>query len=462
MKTRHLILCASALMLSACAQLDALTLQNQPAAAPEIAQSLPEHGWWQTFNDPLMQALAKDLLSQNLDIQIARTRVAEARGLSQSANAGFFPDISGKGTASRSNTQIGVTKPATITQGGFDAAWEIDLFGQTAAQVDAANLRVAGSVARAEDVSNSVLAELMRAVIALRQAQQTLSETKALLATQDEQIALIASRAKAGLIDRSMLTRAQAERAQTATQLPLANASLDGARYQIERLMGKPSGALQELFDTHPAELFVPPAEGTVSLSLDSMRGRPDIRAARADMLAAQSDLAKAEADLWPRLSLKAFFGVQDGSDGLPIAGNPVWSLASGITAPILNFGRLRGAVNAADARATAAILAYENASLTALQETNTALSDYLNGINAVSDQEAALAARRETIALATQRYKNGLTDMTDITTAQTELNQATLLLITRKAAAASAYIRLQKALGQPFYTPELKGDTHD
>jgi NodT family efflux transporter outer membrane factor (OMF) lipoprotein len=459
MRVRFLCLSLTATILSACAQFEALMLQDN-GPKTEIAYSLPEQGWWQEFNDPLMNTLAKDLLSQNLDIQIARARVAEARGLAQSMNAGFFPDIAATATSSRSNTQIGVTKPVSIAQGGFDAAWEIDVFGQTAAKVDAANQRVVGSMARAEDITNSVLAELMRAVVALRQAQLTVSETKALLATQDEQILLIKARANAGLIDRSILTRAEAERAQTATQLPLANASLDGARYQIERLMGKPSGVLQALFDTQPAELFVPPAEQAISVTLEAMRQRPDIRAARADMLAAQSDLAKAEADVWPKISLKAFFGAQDGSAGLPIASNPVWSLASGISAPLLNFGRLRGAVNTADARANAAMLAYENASLTALQETNTALSDYLNGINALRDQEVALAARRETVALATERYTNGLTDKTDITTAQAELNQATLLLVTRKAAAANAYIRLQKALGSPFYTPEPQGET--
>jgi NodT family efflux transporter outer membrane factor (OMF) lipoprotein len=458
MRARFLLLSLTATMLSACAQLEALTLQDTSPKA-EIAKSLPEKGWWQEFNDQLMNTLAKDLLSQNLDIQIAQARVAEVRGLAQSINAGFFPDIAATATSSRSNTQIGVTKPASIAQGGFDAAWEIDVFGQTAAKVNAADQRVVGSMARAEDITNSMLAELMRALVALRQSQLTLSETKALLATQDEQILLIKARANAGLIDSSILTRAEAERAQTATQLPLANASLDGARYQIERLMGKPSGALQALFDAYGAELLVPPAEEAISVTLEAMRQRPDIRAARADMLAAQSDLAKAEADLWPKISLKAFFGVQDGSDGLPIASNPVWSLASGISAPLLNFGRLRGAVNAADARANASMLAYENASLAALQETNTALSDYLNGINALRDQETALAARRKTVALATERYTNGLTDKTDITTAQAELNQATLLLITRKAAAANAYIRLQKALGSPFYKQEPQGE---
>jgi outer membrane protein TolC len=123
-------------------------------------------------------------------------------------------------------------------------------------------------------------------------------------------------------------------------------------------------------------------------------------------------------------------------------------ALASGITAPLLNFGRLQGAIDTSDARANAASLSYQNASLTALQETKSALSDYLNGISAADEQKRALDHRKDTVILASERFKRGLTDMTDVTTAQSELNQATLLYIDRKTAAAIAYVRLNKALG--------------
>ncbi|TAE34507.1 MAG: TolC family protein [Alphaproteobacteria bacterium] len=288
----------------------------------------------------------------------------------------------------------------------------------------------------------------MRSIVNLRQAQQTLEESRALLDIHDTQITLIAARAKAGLIDHTLLTRAQAERAQTATQLPIAQAMHDGAIYQIEQLMGVPSGALRERIVSTQGELAVPPASETINITLESMRDRPDIRSARSDMLAAKSDLAKAEADLWPRISIKSFFGVQEVSEGVPVAANPLWSLSSGITMPILNFGRLHRAIDAADARAQSAIAGYERASLIALAETNTALSDYLTGINALEHQEDAFALRTHTVQLATTRYDRGFTDMTDLTTAQSELNQATLSLIARKATVAYAYIRLHKALG--------------
>lgn len=444
---RFLLCCSTAFVLCSCAQIQAMyPVSEKPVI--EALQITEQNRWWQSFNDPLMDNLVQDLLAQNLDIQIAQTRIAEARGVARMANSGFFPDISGSASASRGNRQIGFDKPLSIAQGGFDATWEIDVFGQTQALVDGAERRVESRIASAEDVTNSVIAELMRSVIEWRQAEQTVAKTNDLLAIQDEQVALIAARAKAGLIDATFLSRAEAERSQTATRLPIAQAALDTAQYKIERLLGKESGTLADSLKSTKGELVIPEANTALSISLDSVRSRPDIRASRADLLATQADLAKAEADLWPRISIRSFFGVQDGSGNVPIASNPIWSLASGVTAPLLNFGRLQGAIDTSDARANAASLSYQNASLTALQETKSALSDYLNGISAADEQKRALDHRKDTVILASERFKRGLTDMTDVTTAQSELNQATLLYIDRKTAAAIAYVRLNKALG--------------
>jgi outer membrane protein TolC len=129
------------------------------------------------------------------------------------------------------------------------------------------------------------------------------------------------------------------------------------------------------------------------------------------------------------------------------LSSNPVWSLASSLTAPLINFCRLRSEIDASNARANAALLQYENATNLALQETKTALSDYLNGVNTVKAQEEALINRQEAVRLARIRFDRGLTDMTDLTTAQAELDEATLSLITLQTQTAIAYIRLQKAL---------------
>ena len=438
---RRLLLITSCLMLTACST----------AQAPEqAAQKVPDaQRWWRCFSDPLMDSLADQLLDQNIDIKIAQARVDEARGVVRTTQSGWFPDISANGNALRGNDNLGTTGPVSIAKGGFDASWELDVFGRTRSQVSAAESRLDASIATVDDVRNSVLADLMKAIIQWRQSQQTVKETKDLLSAQEDQVKLLRSRAKAGLIDASFLERAQAEYAQTATQLPLAQAQADAAEYQIERLMGKSSGELQNVLgEQQSKELQVPPVDTALQIPIETIRVRPDVRAVEDQMFAAQGDLANAEANLWPRISISGFYGAQATSGQVLAADNPLWSLASGVSMPLLNFGRLRGAVDTNNAKAKEAALSYENVTLTALQETKTALSDYINGSNAVTQQDAALKHRRDAVKLAKERFTRGLTDMTDLTTAQAELDHATITLIDRKADAAIAYIRLQKALG--------------
>ena len=415
-------------------------------AAPAV---MGANRWWKPFNDPMMEQLADQLLAQNIDIKIAQARVDEARGQVRVARSGWFPDIFGSGLANRGDDQLGQSKASSIVKGGLDASWEIDVFGRTRSRFNSAENQEVAAQASVQDVQNFVIAELVKAVIEWHQARQTIKETNDLLVSQRDQVKLLHSRAKAGLIDASFMERAQAEYAQTATQLPLAQASLDAAEYKIEKLLGKSSGELHVFLTTQPSkELSVPQPDKTLDVAIDTIRSRPDIRAAKAQMLAAESNLDAAEADLWPRLTISGFFGAQATSGAVLAADNPIWSLASGVSAPLLNFGRLHGAVDSADARAQQAALAYENATLGALQEAKTALSDYLNGINAVTRQSEALNHRRDAVKLAKKRFVRGLTDMTDLTTAQAELDQATLALISQKAATAIAFIRLQKAMG--------------
>ncbi len=427
--------------------LGACAAWEHPAPLPAPTLTAAQR-WWRVYHDPLMDQLADQLLSQNIELKIAASRMEEARALSHATRADLFPTLTASGAALRQNKDQLVN--TTILQGGFDASWEADLFGRIRANIDASDARLLSTQAASADVRNSVLADLMRAVVDWRQAQETLAQTLALLRTQDEQVGIYHTRAKAGLIDATFDERATAQRAQTATQIPLAQARADTAEYQIERLLGKTSGELATLLkEAPPAALTVPPPSDIQPIPLETIQSRPDVAAARADLLAAQAEAREAEASLWPRVTLGGFFGLQDIDGKFPLTpSNPVWTLTSGITAPLLNFGRLRAQVEAADARTKQAELRYENTVLLALQEAHSALSDYINGVNALTQQRLALAHREEATKLARLRFERGLTDMTDLTTAQTELDQATLDLITRQALTTTAHLRLQKALG--------------
>ncbi|MCS5707371.1 efflux transporter outer membrane subunit [Candidatus Berkiella cookevillensis] len=411
-----------------------------------------EQRWWYAFNDPLLNQLVDQLLLENINLQIAYARLQEARALTKVARSDFFPHIAGVASATRAN--VSSLKPETLSQIGFDAQWELDLFGKTRASVQAAKARTQAHEAAIDDVKNIIIADLARAVIEWRQAQQSIQEVNHLLHGQDQQVSILNIRANAGLIDASFAKRAQAQREQTATQLPLAYATAEKAQYQIETLVNSKNNAIAFSLD-HAKEhsVIVPTPQQITILPLEIIKQRPDLRASYNNLLAARADLAQAEASLWPQINVSGFFGVQEGTHGLVLAENPIWSIANTLSIPILNFGRLRGLVKSADARAQQALLEYENNINLALQECRTALSDYLHGINAMNRQAQTLRHRQETVEIARERFERGLTDMTDLTTAQTELDQASLSFISSKTSAAIAYIKLQKALGTATFS---------
>lgn len=447
---KFILILSALILLTACSPLCKIV---SPKFKPinQFAQITKKQHWWMVFNDPLMDQLAKELIQQNFDIKIAQARMEEARSILQVTSSGFFPDVLITGNISRTNNNISINKPVSITQGGFDTTWEIDIFGQTHAQVSAVKQQLNAKTASVQDVTNSILAELFRTIVEWRQANQTLKATKALLKTQDKQVEAFSIRVNAGLIDPTFLGRAKAQRAQIASQIPLTQAYSEAAQYKIERLLGKQSGDLSSLFTSVSDELTLPNSYEALNITIEVIQLRPDIRAVKAVMLAAQYDLAKAEANLWPHISISNFFGVHRGSDSLHLVNNPIWSIASSISIPILNFGKLHGAVGVANAQAQQASLVYENTILTALQETKTALADYIHGINAVIEQQKSIDHYKYTVKLANKQFEHGLIDMINLTIAQNELHHSTISLIKRKAATAIALIRLQKALGLVF-----------
>jgi multidrug efflux system outer membrane protein len=412
--------------------------------------------WWVIFNDPLMDQLADKLLAQNLDMQIAEARVREARAQNVSVASGLFPQVNLGGSAARGDDRLGVTKPVSIVEGGFDANWEIDLFGATRSAVKASEARSAALYASAEDVRNRLLAELLRSIVVWRQANETLRVTKSLIEVQDEQVAIFEARVNGGLVGGAELARARAQREQTAVALPVARAARRSAQYQIEALLGQKPGSLSAFLKPHAdTPLNVPPVPELASYDLAVIRARPDIRAAREEMIAAQADLAVAEANLWPSINIGGFFGLRDVSGNVPTAENPIWSLAADVSAPILDFGRLSAQVDASNARAEAAALSYEQTVLAALQETRTAFSDTVEGVNAMHVQRRALEGREDTSRLEMDRFRHGLTDMTNLTTAESERDRASLLLILSRADASIASIRYHKALGLAVLVPK-------
>ncbi|MBP9829765.1 MAG: TolC family protein [Proteobacteria bacterium] len=433
------------IFLSGCSPLQ--SAEQRAEKTIEKKEWLEHQKWWGVFDDPLLNKLADQLLNQNIDIQIAEARLCEANALKVMARADFFPNISGTASATRGN--LSSPKLMNYTQTGLDTSWEIDIFGKRKASVDSAESNQLRRAAGVDDARNIVIADLTKAVIEWRQATYTLNEIKGLVIVQNNQIDLLSTRVKAGLIEASFLERALGLRAETKAALPQIQASANAAHYQIEKLINCRDDSVRKLLnDNRSLRIKLPEPQHLKTISFKSLAKRPDIKMAKAALLETHADFRQAEANLWPQVSLSTFFGVQHPSNTFFLASNLVWSIGSSLSFPLLNFGKLRGAVAAADARVQQALLNYENTVNFALQETRTALSDYLNALNALKEQAQALKNRQNTVSIAKIRFEKGLTDMTDLTTVQTEVKQSTLNLISLTTDAAIAYVRFQKALG--------------
>ncbi len=403
--------------------------------------------WWQAFQDPLLDHLVAALVSQNIDIQIAKARLTQTRSYQKSAAAGFSPNISGHIALSQGNrTRL---TPETFFEAGFDTAWEMDFFGGIRAELDAVDAQVLSREAAVDDAIQIVVADLARAIVTWRGARETLYNLNRLLTLQEDQIRLLEAKTGSGLTHSGALEASKALRAQTLAMIPSATTDMATARYQIARILNDKTGQTEATLKTHTAfQRTLPMIKTLGETSLETLQSRPDVRMAKASLLASQSQLKEAESSLWPTLTLSSFFGMQHGSEGLWLDDNPIWSWGSAMSGPILDFGRLRGTIDAADARSLEALLVYENTLNFAVQETKTALSDYLNGRNAIEKQSDILRSRAATVDIEKARFENGLTDMIPVSMARAEYLQANLTMIQRNTAHAIAYIHLQKALG--------------
>lgn len=403
--------------------------------------------WWHAFQDPLLEALVSQLVSQNIDIQIAKARLVETRSYRKSAAAAFLPDISGHMTLSRGNRKTVASE--TFFEAGFDTAWEIDVFGGIQAELDAVDASVMAKEAGVDDARQVVIADMARAIVDWRGARETLYNLNRLLGIQEEHLRLLEAKAKSGLTDTSGLEEVRAAQAQTLSLIPNATTALDTARYQIERLLNDKEGQANALLKSHTAfQRSLPNPTETGEIRLENIHSRPDVRMAKASLLAYKAELKEVESSLWPNLTLSSFFGIQSGSDGLRLSENPIWDLNAGLNTHVFDFGRLRGRIDAADARSLEALLVYENTLNFALQETKTALSAYLNGRNAIEKQAEILRSRSASVDIERARFENGLTDMTPLSLARAAYIRANLTMIQLKTEEAIAYIHLQKALG--------------
>lgn len=412
--------------------------------------------WWRRLDDPLLSELVEQSLQSSPDVRSAQARLRESRARRMVAGAGLYPEAGASLDARRSKSSAETGSGATHNaySAGFDASWEIDVFGGTRRNIEAADADLESREASLHDTQVSLAAEVALNYTELRAYQTRLRIARDNLASQAETLQLTDWRAQAGLVSSQDVEQARTNYEQTRAQVPNLEKSYSEAENRLAILLGQMPGSLHDRLAA-PAALPDTPATVAIGIPADTLRQRPDVRAAERRLAAETARVGVAEAARYPSFGLSGSIGLEALRFGaLGNSGADTYSLLAGISAPIFNAGRLRAQVEIQDAVREQALVNYEQTVLNALGDVENALvalarsreRERALGNAAISARNAALLARN--------RYSAGLIDFQSVLDTERSMLAVEDNLASTRADGISALIRLYKALGGGWTPP--------
>jgi multidrug efflux system outer membrane protein len=436
------------------------------SAADAVATNGPSSlvQWWLRFDDPLLSNLITQALQKNTSVRSAQAALRQARALRDVAAAALLPAVTGSAAAQHGT--VGGNSAGNSFAAGLDASWELDIFGVNRNALNASNAAAEASAATLGNVQVSIAAEVALDYITLRGTQSRLIIAADNLASEQETLEITQWRQQAGLVTSLEVEQARTAAEQTRAQLPSLQTGIEQSRHALAVLTGQPPAALSTVL---AAAAPVPQAADDLALSIpaETLRQRPDVRAAEHQVTAALAQVAQAEAARMPDFKLGGSLGLSALTLGsLTSAGSVVSTLLAGVSMPLFDGGALRAQVRAQQATLDQARAAYQAAVLTALQDVEDALIALRGDRERLVRLQQAAEAAGNAALMARQRFSSGLVDF------QVVLETQRAQLTTQDSVASSNtdvsadHVRLYKALGGGWSpnaadaTPALTEDT--
>jgi outer membrane protein, multidrug efflux system len=461
------------------------TQPSRPSAA-----AVPPGKWWTSFGDTQLNQLVAAALKDNLPMQEAQSRLREARYQMIEAGAMFYPQINADGGYNHARGSKNVVIPAgafgagmaavpahgaahpldappppsgptsplgqgglpgvvtDVYQVGFDASWEIDVFGGTRRAVEAA---AADEAAAAEDnraVAVTLAAEVARNYVELRGYQRQAAIARENLANEEDTLELTRSKYQNGFVTQLDVARQAAEVATTAAAIPPLEYEQRQCIHSLGILLGQDPDALAaQLAQTEPIPPL--PPEVPVGLPSDLLRRRPDIRRAERRLAAATARIGVATADLYPKFTITGLLGVDSTAPkNLFQYQSHYYSVVPGVTWPIFNAGQIQANVDVQNELQKQAVLDYQQTVLTALQEVEDSLAAYRTEQLRRRALADAVTASRDALELARNQYQQGVVDFLTVLDAERELFAAEDALAVSDSQTCDDLVALYKALG--------------
>lgn len=418
-------------------------------------------GWWSRYGDPLLDSLIERAHAKNLDYKIAEARVREARALVTIAESGLYPQLSANaGYRYQRISQNGLAG-AVGTSGipnfkrdqdlydvGFDATWEIDIFGRIRRGLEAAEATAEASVEARRAVLVSLIGEVARSYVECRGSQAQLAIGRIQLESQQKTVNLTKARVDAGLSSELDLAQAVAEVEATKSRLPVFEAAERQSIYRLGVLLGEVPGSIAK--ELEPAKpIPVPPPSIAVGLPSDLLRNRADIRQAERQVCAANARIGAAIAEKFPRFSLSGNFGYRS-VESNDLISNPsnFFSIFPAVSVPLFQGGRLDANVELARAREEQVNLEFQQTYLLALEEVENSIARYTREQDRRDALRSSVSSSERAYQLSLSLYDQGLTDFLNVLVNQRILLQRQIELVASESLVSLESVSLYKALG--------------
>ncbi len=436
----------------------------QDAGAKDYRTDAIEIEWWSEFKDPILDRLIRDALAGNYDIDIATARILEARSLMRETEFELAPIVPFQGDytwqrSSQAQTFPGTGRNTELFDAGFDAVWEIDLFGRIRRTIEADTAELESRIATRQDVVVTLLAEVARNYFELRGAQNGLDVARRNAENQKNTLDLTITLLEGGRGTALDVSRARAQYNNTLALIPPLETRVKQAIYRLGVLTGQlPDTYLTELLKPEPFPAV--PDVVAVGTPVELLERRPDIRVAERQLAAFTAGIGIATADLFPTISIFGSAALQATSfSGLFDSGAGAFGVGPSIFWPAFDLGRVYQRVEAADARTQAAFAAYQQTVLTAIEDVDSSLVDHNNQIERHKYLVESVKESENAMNLARMRYDYGVANFLDVLDAERTLLLTQSELAQSETELRTSLVAVYKALGGgwEYYEEELR-----
>ena len=413
--------------------------------------------WWTRFNDPVLTGLVDSSVSNNLSFLIAQERLIEARWSLVGSYAAYMPHFNFNGSATRmergknTSTMWGTDRKLhrDLFAGGFDATWEIDIFGGSRRATEAAQAEFEATGWGVADAWVTLTSEVASQYIALRTAQQRIEVARHNLTLQRETYDILKSRLDSGIGDELAVSQSKYIVEQTHAAIPPLLTQEEHLKNALAILTGVMPGALDEELSECPERDWLVEPQKLAEIPLDMIRARPDVRMAERKLAAQVAYVGVAQAQWYPKLFINGSLGLESVHPQKLLHRDAlVGSIGPSFSWPIFQGGSIYASVKAEEAKVNEACLAYDLAIQKAYSEIRDAYAAYTQEYHRYQALQAAVKAAEDAVTISKDLYKNGLKDFTAVIDAQRSLLTLAESLVVSRGNISQHLIALYKALG--------------